>query len=218
MCQKSQADLPKIGYKYHDPSLDHPGDHFRLNIHIFLNPSEQHFDVKFAHFFAKTKASGIERLSISHPWNFEKTARVCAGLVEMEDRKGKKEEAFTFGGHLEVQTQEALTTCTLLSSAPILEISGATPMHALFIEEVEILLAERQADHAVVSDFEKKLINADPQELYLACLHALIRKFESFPNKDQEYVDFVAYLHQQKYRLEVVGFSNDPIRGLGEIL
>jgi hypothetical protein len=218
MNHKSETVLPKVGYLYHYPRWDHPTDHFRLDIHIFTNPTEQHFDIERTHFFVKSDVNGIERLTVSHPWSFEKTAQVCAGLVEMRDRKGKQEEAFTFGGALRIDSQESLTICTLVSSAPILEISGASSMHRLFIEEVEILLAERQAGFAVFRDFEKRLIAADPQQLYFACLEALIHKFESFPNKDVEYMRFLEYLHKQQHRLHAAGLPKGPTQALDDIL
>lgn len=218
MTYNPEPKLPETGYVYHYPSLDHPSDPFRLDIYIFTSPTEMHFDVKSAHFFAKTQAGGIERLSVIHPWSFEETAQICAGLVEMEDRKGKKEKAFTFGGRLQVDSQEALTTCTLLSSAPILEISGASPLHKLFIEEVEILLAERKAEYTHASDYKKRLIQAHPQQLYLASLDSLIRKFQTFPNKNEVYARFLVYLHHQKHRMEAAGLVKGPIPPVSQIL
>lgn len=210
--------LPKIGYVYHYPRLDNPTELFRLDIYISPIPSEMHFDVKSVHLFTRTQVESIERLSISHPWSFEQTVHVCAGLVEMEDFKGKKEEAFTFGGRLRIDTQEAFTTCTLVSSAPIMEISGASLMGKLFVEEVEILLAERQAEYTLVHDYEKRLAKADPLQLYLASLETLIQKFETFPNKDEVYARFLIYLHQQKHRMEAAGLLKGVIQPLSDLL
>lgn len=215
--QKSESDLPKIGYLYHYPKLGHPTDTFRLDIFISSIPTEQHFDVLRAHLFVKTQRGEIERLSITHPWTYEKAARVCAGLVIMEDRKGKKEEAFTFGGQLKIDVKESQTVCVLVSSAPILEISGATPMHSLFIDEVEILLAERRAAFENYHEYETRLCSADPLSLYLACLEELIRKFEQFPHKDEKYLQFLVSLHSQEHRLDAAGLYKGPVATLGEI-
>jgi hypothetical protein len=218
MTNNPESNCPKIGYIYHYPRLDHPTDLFKLDIYLFSGPTEMHFDVKSAHFFTKTQAGSIERISISHPWAFEKTVWVCAGLVEMDDYKGKKEEAFTFGGRLRIDSQETCTTCTLVSSAPILEVSGATPMHKLFVEEVEVLLAGQQAGYAHAGDYEKRLAEVDHQQLYLASLEALIQKFEAFPNKDEVYARFLVYLHHQKHRMEAAGLLKDPIQPISQIL
>ena len=147
MTEKSQRDLPKIGYLYHYPQPDHPTDKFRLDIFLSSTPTEQHFDVVQAHFSVKAATDAIAELKVTHPWTYEQKARVCVGLVVIEDRKGKKEEAFTFGGQLEIDGQVSQTVCKLVSTAPILEISRATPLHQFFIEEIEIILAEYRAKY-----------------------------------------------------------------------
>ncbi|MFH1633689.1 MAG: hypothetical protein ABIG63_06710 [Chloroflexota bacterium] len=217
MAKKSENALPKIGYLYHYPRFDHPTDNFRLDIFISSIPTEQHFDVLRAHFFVKTPQGAIERLTITHPWNYEKTIRVCAGVVLMEDRKWKKEEAFAFGGQLKIDVQELQTVCNLVSSAPILEISGATPLHRFFIDELEILLAERRAAYLNRREYETQLSKMDPLELYLACLKELIQKFEQFPHKDEKYLQFLMFLHSQKHRLDAAGLSRDPAPKLDDI-
>lgn len=217
MTQKSETVLPKIGYLYHYPDLDHPADKFRLDIFISEIPTEQHFDVLRAHILVKTSKDAIEHLTIKHPWNYEKAARVCAGFVIMDDRKGKKEEAFTFGGQLKIELQELQTVCILTSSAPILEISGAAPLYRLFIEELEILLAKRQAAYSDRYEYETKLSNTDPFELYQACMNELIQTFEQFPHKDEKYLQLLMFLHMQKHRLEAAGLYRVLAPDLDEI-
>jgi hypothetical protein len=217
MIEKLKSNLPKIGYLYHYPRIDEPTDKFRLDIFISSIPTEQHFDVLRAHVFVKTQKGAIERLTISHPWNYEKTAIFCAGVVIMEDRKGKKEEAFTFGGKLEIDEQELQTVCILKSPAPILEISGATSLHKLFIDELEIILAKRQAMYPKHNDYEKLLSKADPFNLYRASLKELTEKFEHFPHKDERYFQLLMYLHSQEHRLREAGISIDPAPNLDNI-
>ncbi|NOQ40202.1 MAG: hypothetical protein GQ562_07760 [Anaerolineales bacterium] len=209
MAKKQDSTLPKIGYLYHYPQLDHPTDKFRLDIFISSIPSEHHCDVLRAHFVVRTPEGTMDRFKVTQPWNHEKTARVCAGVVIMEDRKGKKEEAFTFGGQLRIESQDLQTVCILVSPAPILEISGATPLNELFIDELEILLAEHRAAYPNHHEYETQLSKTDPFELYLACLKELIRKFEQFPHKDGIYLQLLMFLHSQKYRLDAAGLSRD---------
>jgi hypothetical protein len=45
MHQNEEHNLPKIGYLYHYPRIDHSTDNFRLDIHITSEPTNQHFDV-----------------------------------------------------------------------------------------------------------------------------------------------------------------------------
>lgn len=214
----SAGSMPKIGYLYHYPRLDHPGENFCLDIYLLSAPTGQHFDVKSAHLFVATPQQTIERLTIRHPWHYQRTTQVCAGLLEMEDWKGKKEEAFTFGGGLKIGSREAFTTCLLASSAPILEISGATPLHALFIEEIEILFAERKAAYVDAHEYEAHLVSAAPLDLYRACLEALIGKFDDLPHKDEKYMHFLAELWMQKHRIEATELARQPAPLLDEIL
>ena len=127
MEENTENNLPKIGYLYHYPKLDHATDKFRLDIYVSSEPTEKHFDVTQASFLVIPQKSAMDRLVITHPGDFTKKAHICAGLVVMKDRKGKKEEAFTFGGELQVEAEEYQTICSLTSSAPILEITHAAP-------------------------------------------------------------------------------------------
>jgi hypothetical protein len=197
MNDKSENNLPKIGYLYHNPKLVNPTGKYRLDIFISSIPTEQHFDVLHVTFFVKSSQGTIERLTITHPWNYE--------------------EAFTFGGQLKIDELEMQTVCVLVSSAPILKISGATSLRRLFIDELEIILAERQATYSNHDEYEAILIKTEPFELYLACLNELISKFEQFPQTESEYHQLLLFLHSQKYRLDAVGLSKDPAPNLDDL-
>ena len=209
--------LPKIGYFYHYPQLDHKTDKFRLDIFISAEPTEKHFDVKRAYFFIKKEKGIMEKITIRHPWDYKKIERVCAGVIIMEDRNKEKKEAFSFGGDLNIEPQEAQSVCVLTSSAPILNISDATPTQTFFIDELEILFAERRATFANHRIFEAQLSNADPLKLYLASLKTLIQKFEKFPHKDNKHRHFLHFLNEEKHRLYEAHISVDLAPTLDEI-
>ncbi|UCE00018.1 MAG: hypothetical protein JSV42_04670 [Chloroflexota bacterium] len=217
MNNEKENALPKIGYLYHYPKIEEPKDRFRLDIFISSIPTDKHFDVIRCHVFVKTPKAVTERLTISHPWVYEKEAELCAGFIIMEDRKGKKEEAFTFGGNLTILEQEMQTIGTIKSSAPILEISGATPLHKLFTEELQIIFAKRQAAYSNHFEYEALLCQADPFELYLACLRELTEKLENFPPEDEDYLELLIYLHSQEHRLREAGLGKKPKPTLDEI-
>ena len=217
MTQQSGQTLPKIGYLYHYPRLDHPTDNFRLDIHISSEPTNKHFDVLRAQFLVKSEVGNIKHLKVTHPWNFEKFAQVSAGVVIMEDRKGSKEDAFTFGGKLTIENQEKQVFCVLVSSAPILEMSGATPLHIRFVEEVEIILAKIQAKYSDHQVYEERLIKAEPFVLYLACLESMLEKYEVLAHKTDMQHQFLIYLHSQMHRLEIAGMIREPILHLDDL-
>lgn len=218
MVEKSINGLPKIGYLYHYPNLHHPDGKFRLDIYLSSTPTEQHFDVLHAYFMIEAPNETIDRLTVSHPWVSKKKVHVCAGMVILEDRKKKKEEAFTFGGQLSIDVQEMQTKCVLVSRAPILEISQATLIHRIFIDEVRILLAEQRAQYSQLDQYEKQICHTDPYELYLACLKDIIQKIEQFPVKDENYLQLLVFLHSEQHRLAAVGLYREPIYSLDELL
>jgi len=217
MTEDIANNLPKIGYLYHYPSLDHPTDKFRLDIYISSIPTEKHFDVLHVITNTESQYGGFERLKVTHPWEFQSSYRVCAGIVIMEDRKDKKNEAFCFGGQLTIKGKESLTECVLVSPAPIIEINETSPMQLLFIVEVEMLLAEYRTEYPDENDFEMHLCAADPFDLYTACLTNLIDKYKYKAHKDDINLQFLSYLHKDEYRLHLAGLLKDPVPSLDEI-
>jgi len=218
MADNKNISLAKVGYLYHYPQLAHPSEKFRLDIYLSQTPQDQFFGIRQAHFYIKQKELGIGRLTVTHPWDFDNQAQVCPGLVILEDHRKNKEEAFTFGGNLKINDQDSHTNCSLVSNAPILEITMADPLRKLLVEEVEILLSERSATYSDHNAYESHLCSADPLELYQACLVALIDKFDQFPHKSDQYVQFLSYLHAQQHRLEAAGLTGYPTPEIAKIL
>lgn len=207
-----------MGYwYYHD---DNTLGAYRLDINISEAPSGKHFDPAVVYLPVKDSLDLIERLAIHHPWTFANTYRASVGLVEIVDRLGKKQEAYTFGGSLNIETQDVETNCILESPAPILEISSANPAMMMFIEETEILFAQRRAALLGESrDYETLLANADPLVLYMACLKALDNKLEHFNHKeDPRLLKFIKMLHDEEKRLKDKSYAFDLTPDLEEIL
>ncbi len=179
--EKEEADL---GYRFvpgrNPQSIGCP----RLEINILCAPSERHFDPKITQipiFTSKesVRPHKIEQLEIYHPWVYRDTYQAAPGLVTLTDRKGKKVEAYTFGGKLTIDSDENCTTCVIQSDAPIIEISYANPAIMKFIEEVEIILAEQRANRAAdLADFEARLEKVPVFKLYVACLMELVKKIK----------------------------------------
>ena len=135
----------------------------------------------------------------------------------MEDRKGKKEEAFTFGGEINITSEKDQTKCYLVSSAPILEISGASPLKKRYIEEIEIILAEQRAEHGPDREYETHLCAAPPESLYLACVRELSQKLKKDTDKNELEFQLVAFLHSEEHRLYAAGMVLRQDITLGDI-
>jgi hypothetical protein len=210
---------PKYGYWYYPPESKHAPGGNRLDIILVETPTGQHFDPQFVNLPVK-KGEVMENLKIHHPWKFGSAYQVCAGRVRIIDRKGKIEEAFSFGGELTVQVQDTLTACTLKSPAPILEFTEIDPIKLALIDEVEILLAKRKVDSlANPMAFEGRLANAEPFTLYLAALNALINKFDNEQHSfDPLVIQFSNFLHDEYKRLKNEGYIPFSPPKLEEIL
>jgi hypothetical protein len=209
MPEDKKNELPKIGYQFHHPSIGHADDKFRLDIYLTSESTEQHFDVLRATFLVHSPRKTVTNLKVLHPWEFEESARVCPGSVIMEDRKGKKEEAFSFGGQLQIFLKGSITTCSLVSTAPILHKSGGTKIEELFVEEVEILLAEQRAKFAQPASDHDVFCQIDPLDLYIACLEGLKEKIRRFKHGDEHYHDLLGYVDTQKRLLEDAGLLKE---------
>lgn len=218
MNEENALELPKIGYLYHYPSLDHPTDKFRLDVYVSSIPTEKHFDVLHAIFNVESEYGGIERLKVTHPWEFQSPYRACLGRVILEDRNDKKDEAFCFGGKLTLNVKHKLTECVLVSPAPIIEMNETRPMQVLFVRELEILLAEYRADNKDESDYEKHMCAVDPLDLFTACLNELLEKYIHKANKDDTSLEFLDYLHKEEHRLHEAGLGKESVSSLDVIL
>jgi hypothetical protein len=210
----------ELGYWFYPSDWYHAPRGNRLDIVIKERASGLQFDPHSVHLPVKFEHDTIESLIIGHSWAFANTYGACAGLVEIINPIGKKNEAFTFGGHLVIENHDGLTMCSLTSPAPILDISSATIDSMMLIDEIQILYAERRA--ALLSDphtFERHLVNADPLELYIASLDFLIGKYEHYSHKgNPQSIRLLNFLHAEKCRLKKEGLIKDHVPSLEKIL
>ena len=94
------------------------------------------------------------------------------------------------------------------SPIPILVIIDARPVEALFVDEIKIMLAERRAERLTEpNSYEKRLINADPLELYISLMNALIEKMEHSQHKDNSPIMKLRnFIHSEIKRLRDESF------------
>jgi hypothetical protein len=220
MVPQNKPDESKLGYWFFPPESKQAPGGSRLDVVIEETPTLMHFDPQKITFNVKSKDGFLEKINIFHPWHFDPSYQALTGLVEIVDRKGKKEEAFIFGGNLTIEARETSTTCSLTSPVPILQMSRVGSQHMMFIEEVEILFAERSAsllsEHSI---YEAHLANADPLQLYMACLQTLIEKFDSLKRVPEPRIqDFIAFLHGERKRLKEDGSLSGQSPTLEDIL
>jgi hypothetical protein len=141
--------------------------------------------------------------------------------VIIEDRIGKAVEAFTYGGSLEIDTNEERTLCTLVSPASILDLSAEDdsltrlPVTHLLAQETEILLAERRAAWAHNPEqYDRRLAGSDPASLYAACLQAILEKYRRFPTAG----DDLTRRFLQALKVENQIFDSSPAKRISDLL
>ncbi len=204
----NQAKANQFGYWLSSSETDQAPGGNRLDIVLHENPTSMEFGIRWIDISVKSRDDTIEFLKIQHPWLDERTYQVCAGLIEIVGDKAEKFEAFTLGGRLQIDTQERFTACTLESPIPILVITDARPAEALFVDEIKIMLAERRAERLTEpNSYEKRLINADPLELYISLMNALIEKMEHSQHKDNSPIMKLRnFIHSEIKRLRDESF------------
>ena len=185
------------GYYFHSREYSDSPGHPRLDVILRSVPTEKHFDPEKLSIIVASDHRGTEFLRVHHPWPGQDQYRACAGHVILQDRKGKKVEAFTFGGDLRIESEEMLTACFLTSPAPILELIGTSSIPVMLAEETEIIFAKRRADwESDHSTFKDRLTAASPFTLYCICLEALKEKFERYPSRGNEFIQqFIQFIH-----------------------
>jgi hypothetical protein len=90
----------------------------------------------------------------------------------LSDRTGKRVEAFSFGGDLQILSDDEHTVCALKSTAPIFSLFKIHDLPMWITAEVEIILARQKAhwDPMHPHDFEEHVAMLDPFLLYACCL------------------------------------------------
>lgn len=200
---------PHEGYIYRIyDTVDHIG-YRRLDIIIDETPTDRHFDPERVEYLVVSSSNDVRQLKIRHPWRLGQEYAVCAGRVLASDRIGKRIEAFSFGGQLQIQSTAKLTLCALESTAPIFPLYTPHDLSVWFTDKVECILARQRADwdpaHPHV--FDEHLAVLDPFTLYTSCLQTI----QSEPH--HLYTDVASeldhegerFVHEEIARLQAVG-------------
>lgn len=215
----------ELGYVFWPIQYPHSLGHPRLDITLSNVPSNLHFDPKEVHLYItpsldKTQPKSIEHLKISHPWTHRTSYRVAPGMLFIEDRKGKKVEAYSFGGNLQIKSDDATTKCIIESEAPILEIIETNPVVMMLVEEVEIIFAKRRVIWAHDREgFEARLADIHPELLYASCLVELRAKFNSSHISDGTgFYEFIKSIDREMRSRVQEGLWPDKVPSISEIL
>lgn len=189
----SNQETVDAGYVFHPSRYPHSPGHPELDVFLRAEPTLRHFDPETIRLRVQTRAAvgagGPEDLTVHHPWAAYPSYTVYPGRIRLRDRFGKREEAFTFGGSMSIETGGDVTVCSIKSAAPILELFGDRRLSDLLASEVEVLLAEERARAGVGrATFESRLDEMGPMDLYAGCLESLFRRFGASHHKELPHI------------------------------
>jgi hypothetical protein len=178
MFMATHTPATEFGYQLYPPH--HPGGpgYARIDVILRQQPSQHHFDPEQIHVLAASPDGIVEALKLSHPWLGVDDWQLCAGQVDLLDRKGKHVDFFTFGGDLHVEKVDETRTLIVLSSeAPFLMAQPHTSAINLLIQEVEIQMAQLRAEWCRSDgSFDECLACLNPFDLYRMCLVAILQR------------------------------------------
>ncbi len=181
----------QLGYYFHPTRRAGSPGHPQLDVNLYGEATEKHFDPHRVTFWAISLGGDVTRITIMHPWHGPQQLRLCAGRMAIVDRTDKTVEAFLWGGDLTITGHDTHTRCEFTSSAPIIHLQDTQTMPTVLVSEFEAMLAQLQARWGGDdTGFRKKLATVEPFPLFVAGLVTIKARLAAAP----------ANLHGQRYQ------------------
>ena len=186
MTVSGNLEKPDLGYKFYPAKHSQSPGYPRVDIYIHESPTQHHFDPEKVTINIVQPNKKFDALIVRHPFSSlddEPVFRVCAGIVSIQDVKGKKVELFSFGGELRIESHNTYTMCNLSSPVPILNMVGLSPAQQRLADEIICILAERRAARLQSSGmFDEKLTTTSPVMLYCSFIMELSNRLKRMPS------------------------------------
>lgn len=203
-----------LGYVLYPARRGSEPGYSRVDIWLSDTISGLHFDPREMRLPVADDSGGLSWVTIGFPHYVGDKLRICAGPIDVTGFGEKRLDAFSFGGELLIEASETSTRAMLKSAAPILVRIGAHPATALLIEEAELVLALRKGVwDEQPGEFERRLLLADPLELYHAFLETVLARMKSMPRDDNDSEQHLRY----QLRQELESIENDSRSALRRI-
>ena len=209
---------PHLGYVLHPALLQSEPGYSRLDIWLSDHVSGLHFDPRQLRLPIASESGEVSYITVDHPHYGADKLRVCAGPLDVIGWGEKRLEVFTFGGELTVQTGTESSLAVLSSDAPVLVRVGASAAAVTLMEESELILALRKGVwDEQPGEFDRRLLLAEPLELYHAFLVSYLERVKSLPRIENESERHLLYeLRQEVEHIE--DHTDSGRRSIDEIL
>jgi len=161
-----------------------------------------------------------EQVTLTHPALYTGKYQVFAGPIMLQMVNADCIEAFTFGGDLQIQSDNNQTTFSVTSPAPILRLGEFNSIPTMLANEAAILLAKKRADELPeLDEYNKRLVFTDPLLLYCSCLRTLENKYNNIPNPEMpSWETFLIFLTSEIESLQAAGLWPKKVPGIVELL
>lgn len=217
MTISGNAEKPDLGYKFYPAKYSQSPGYPRVDIFIHETPTQHHFDPEKVIINVVQPDNKFDTLVVRHPFSSlveEPVFRVCAGILTIQDIKGKKVELFSFGGELRVESHDTYTMCSLSSPVPILNMVGLSPAQQRLADEIICILAERRAARLQSSGtFDEKLTSTSPVILYCSFIMELSDRLKRMPSSGSS----VSNEMRSLVRKEIEALKNQGIWPAGRV-
>lgn len=183
-------------------SIGHP----RLEVYIRPEPTLRHYDPETltvpVRVSSENGMDGTGERTVYHPAVGPRQDRITLGRIILRDRVDAREEAFSFGGTIEITSDPDCTRCSISSQAPILHLFCGETLADFIADEVEVVLAELKGRRAEqLEELDRGLALASPEDLYTTCLWELLERFENFEHRELPSYQELLQLLQQEIKL-----------------
>jgi len=199
---------PSLGYILFPHPFSNVPAYKRLDINIFEQPTERHFDPEQVCVEVVSQEGYVEQFNITHPWTLGNEFRAVAGRVILNDRINKQVATFTLGGRLRILSESGCTCCILESSAPIFMLRDFNDLSYRLVNEIEIFLAEQRADYALdVEAYDQFLAQKLPLPLYISILKSILRKLRFAEEEAGYFAELLRYVETELVSMRTGGRS-----------
>jgi hypothetical protein len=217
----SAAIAVDLGYQFAPPARpEHPG-YRRLRVWLRAEPTERHYDPESVTCEVVAPAGEVDVMTFEHPWPFGRHYRSGPGRIELNDRKHKRVEGYTFGAEVEVESEPELTCCTFDSPVPIFALLEPDSLGSRFAAEVEVVIAQQRAQwdsSRAGRDFDAQLGTIGPLALYRACLEEVAARLVPLAHVDRPAQEVLHFITQERGELEAQRLTPGPSPSLAELL
>lgn len=210
-----------LGYFFEASGAGAAHDHYRLTAWLRSQPTSRHYDPESITCRTITSQHTPENFIIRHPTPEAQNYPLAFGLISMSDRKGKKIEALTFGGTLEIRPSLGMTTCRFESPVPILALLVPYSLAERLACEIESIVAQCRAqwdNQGKTQDFEMQLGQLTPDRLYAGCLISAQTRIRTIQHPDEDLKSLQHFIETSRQQMQATGRWPAEARSLQSLL